>query len=192
MSAADFVEKWLVIGTESTVDGKPPKPPADFTGPARERQGEKGIGRLSAAFLAPVTLVLSQEIDGPISAVLVDCRLFENPFLALDQITLPVRTFEDRASILGGLQSMVDVVLANLGERDASGSFRLKPEWGRYSKVETECGGPTTASSMQDFSRLRPVSTRHLEDWPVFAEPTPHGTALYLLGALTCSPFSGR
>lgn len=183
MSAADFAEKWLVIGTESKVDGKPPEPPADFTGPARERQGEKGIGRLSAAFLAPVTLVLSQEIEGPISAVLVDWRLFENPFLALDQITLPVRTFKDRASVLGGLQSMVDVVLANLGERDASGSFRLKPEWGRYSMVEAERGGPTTASSIEAFWRAMPVSTRHLEEWPVFAELAPHGTALYLLGA---------
>lgn len=52
MSAPDFVDRWLAMGTESKIDGPPPPPPADFVGPARQRQGEEGIGRLSAAFLA--------------------------------------------------------------------------------------------------------------------------------------------
>jgi signal transduction histidine kinase len=183
MSAEDFIEKWLVIGTESKIDGPSTAPPADFVGPRRERQGEKGIGRLSAAFLAPATLVLSQQADGPISAVLVDWRLFENPFLSLDQIALPVRTFEDRAAVVDGLQSMVDVVIANLGKRDASGAFSLKPEWQRYADAESESDGQTTASSVLEFWRSMPVSQRHLEEWPVFADLAKHGTALFLLGA---------
>lgn len=183
MSAEDFVEKWLVIGTESKVDGPPPAPPADFVGPMRERQGEKGIGRLSAAFLAPATLVLSQQSAGRIAAVLVDWRLFENPFLALDQIILPVRTFRDRRDVLDGLKSMVEVVLANLGQRDPSGRIKLTPEWNRYSEAETERGGVTTAASIESFWHSMPVLGRHLEEWPVFVDLASHGTALYLLGA---------
>lgn len=183
MSGRDFVEKWLVIGTESKVDGTPTTPPADFVGPARERQGEKGIGRLSAAFLAPVTLVLSQQAGGAISAVLVDWRLFENPFLALDQITLPVRTFNDRAAVLDGLTPMVEVILRNLGARDNKGVIALTPEWARYSEAESAAGAATTAAGMEEFWRELPISARHLEEWPVFADLAEHGTALYLLGA---------
>lgn len=183
MSAVDFIEKWLVIGTESKVDGPPAAPPSDFLGPRRERQGEKGIGRLSAAFLAPATLVMSQQSEGSISAVLVDWRLFENPFLSLDQITLPVRTFQNRAAVIDGIQSMVDAIIANLGERDASGAFLLKREWERYSSVESEGGHQTTAESMMNFWETIPISTRHLEEWPVFVDLAQHGTALFLLGA---------
>ena len=183
MSADDFIEKWLVIGTESKIDGPPPAPPSGFTGPTRERQGEKGIGRLSAAFLAPATLVLSQQSEGLISAVLVDWRLFENPFLSLDQITLPVRTFTDRESVIGGLQSMVDAIIENLGERVTGSEIRLKPEWKRYSDGEEEAGQTTTASTLLDFWTTLPIAERHLEEWPVFANLAEHGTALFLLGA---------
>ncbi|HEY6816569.1 MAG TPA: ATP-binding protein, partial [Croceibacterium sp.] len=113
MSAADFTDRWLVVGTESKVDGPPPPPPKFFQGPPRQRQGEKGIGRLSAAFLAPATLVLSQQEGGVMSAVLVDWRLFENPYLSLDDITLPVRTFANPASVLLSFPSMTEVILGN-------------------------------------------------------------------------------
>jgi hypothetical protein len=136
MSATDFVDRWLVIGTESKVDGPPPDPPVDFDGPARQRQGEKGIGRLSAAFLAPATLVLSQEAAGPISAVLVDWRLFENPFLSLDEIVLPVRTFTDRTSVLSGLREMADVILDNIGAAAPDGSRTLNDGWGKFAAAE--------------------------------------------------------
>ncbi|MCE4542282.1 ATP-binding protein [Caballeronia sp. PC1] len=183
MSAQDFVEKWLVIGTESKIDGPPPAPPADFTGSARERQGEKGIGRLSAAFLAPATLVLSQQADGPISAVLVDWRLFENPFLSLDQITLPVRTFGKRGEVAVGLRAMATAILDNLGERSATGDLILSPDWQRYTAAEQAAGARSTAEAMIDFWSEMPISARHLEEWPVFADLASHGTALYLLGA---------
>lgn len=182
MSGQDFVEKWLVIGTESKIDGPPPAPPADFMGPVRERQGEKGIGRLSAAFLAPATLVLSQQADGLISAVLVDWRLFENPFLALDQISLPVRTFADRADIAGGLRSMAEAIIDNLGER-IDGELRLQADWQRFSDAEEKNAGRSTASMVFDFWAEMPISERHLEEWPVYADLAPHGTALFLLGA---------
>lgn len=179
MSNQDFIDRWLVIGTESKVDGPPPLPPSFFVGKPRPRQGEKGIGRLSTAFLAPATLVVSRQPAGPFSAVLVDWRLFENPFLALDEITLPVRTFETASEILEGLPEMVEAVLDNLGPRAADGSRKFVDAWDR--------GDATSPAALPDrivdfWSRL-PIEQRHLDEWPVFAGLEEHGTALFLLGA---------
>src|SRR5438132_13306544 len=47
MSRREFVDRWLVVGTESKYEEGEPSD-ADRDGlPPRERQGEKGIGRLS-------------------------------------------------------------------------------------------------------------------------------------------------
>lgn len=183
MSASDFIDKWLVIGTESKIDGPPPAPPPDYKGSARERQGEKGIGRLSAAFLAPATLVLSQQAGGPISAVLVDWRLFENPFLSLDQITLPVRTFADRAAVTDGVRAMADAIVANLGATNEDDQLQLRAEWQRFTDVEVESGGRATAGAILEFWTEMPIVERHLEEWPVYTRLAEHGTALFLLGA---------
>lgn len=183
MSAEDFVDRWLVIGTESKIDGPPPPPPAGFKGPPRQRQGEKGIGRLSAAFLAPVTLVLSKKEDGEISAVLVDWRLFENPYLSLADITLPVRTFLDRSTILAELPEMVEVVLSNLGKLDKEGVRILRDEWVRFDQDEGPTEGPTTAGRITEFWRKLPLEQRHLDEWPVLIDISSTGTALYMLGA---------
>ncbi|PDT64008.1 hypothetical protein CO683_40935 [Bradyrhizobium ottawaense] len=78
MSLTTFRERWLVIGTESKIEDSDAEPVDTFGLSDRVRQGEKGIGRLSAAFLAPVTLVISKTVRDRFAAVLVDWRLFEN------------------------------------------------------------------------------------------------------------------
>ena len=79
MNAQELLNNWLVIGTESKVrkDGKPED---RFGLPQRATQGEKGIGRLSAAYLAPMTLVVTKREGSSFAAILVDWRFFENPF----------------------------------------------------------------------------------------------------------------
>ncbi|MDG2535251.1 ATP-binding protein [Sphingomonas sp. HITSZ_GF] len=183
MSASDFTDRWLVVGTESKVDGPPPPPPKFFKGPPRQRQGEKGIGRLSAAFLAPATLVLSQQENGTMSAVLVDWRLFENPYLSLDDITLPVRTFADPSTVLSGLASMADVLLGNLSITDEDGAQRPNPAWERFSEEERDEGRTPTAETLRKFWFRMPIEQRHLDEWPVMAKLDTHGTALFMLGA---------
>jgi len=49
MSYEDFLNKWLVIGTDNKVN----------TASARGQTGEKGIGRLSIALLGDMVLILS-------------------------------------------------------------------------------------------------------------------------------------
>ena len=115
--------------------------------------------------------------------MLVDWRLFENPFLSLDEIVLPVRTFGDQTAILGGLGAMVEIILRNLGERDQDGTFVLRDEWARFESVEIGAGRPSTAAAMIGFWSEMPIALRHLEEWPVLAELASSGTALFLLGA---------
>lgn len=95
MTHADFVNKWLVLGTESkAVATIPPYRPRGVE--ARPITGEKGIGRLAIALLGEQTLVLTraQRDDGVHDLVvgLVHWGLFEIPGLNLEEIEVPVET----------------------------------------------------------------------------------------------------
>jgi hypothetical protein len=93
MSHDEFVDRWLVVGTDSKLDETSTTVEDRGELPQRERQGEKGIGRLSVAYLGPVVLVLSKRSGQPFVASLVDWRLFENPYLVLSDIVIPVVGF---------------------------------------------------------------------------------------------------
>lgn len=104
MTHADFVGKWLVLGTESkAVATVPAYRPVDAE--PRPITGEKGIGRLAIALLGEQTLVLTraQRDDGAHDLVvgLVHWGLFEIPGLNLDEIDIPVVTVSG-----GGLPSI--------------------------------------------------------------------------------------
>jgi hypothetical protein len=79
MNREEVINRWLVIGTESKIENFDAAPVDTLGLPIRPRQGEKGIGRLSVAFLAPGTVLVSKRADSPFVVVVVDWRLFENP-----------------------------------------------------------------------------------------------------------------
>ena len=58
-----------VIGTESKIENFDAVPVNTLGLPIRPRQGEKGIGRLSVAFLAPGTVLVSKRPDSPFVVV---------------------------------------------------------------------------------------------------------------------------
>ena len=119
MTLADFVGKWLVLGTESkTSAGGPPFRPDGME--ARPITGEKGIGRLAIALLGDQTLVLTRALreDGRHDLVvgLVHWGLYEIPGLNLNEIEVPVETVTGGtlpdAQILGHMrQQLVDCSL---------------------------------------------------------------------------------
>lgn len=103
MTHDDFVNKWLVLGTESkAVATTPPYRPYGVE--ERPITGEKGIGRLAIALLGEQTLVLTRAVrdDGVYDLVvgLVHWGLFEIPGLNLEEIEIPVETVSG-----GGLPS---------------------------------------------------------------------------------------
>lgn len=147
MDRSDIVERWLVIGTESKIEDQSSLSPETFGLPARERQGEKGIGRLSIAFLAPATILVSKKRDSRFVAVLIDWRLFENPFIALGDILLPVEELDTPGEIVPRLSSMIEVLRSNLGERTSPEGkpdprlLRLRAGWERYGRVRANPTG---------------------------------------------------
>jgi signal transduction histidine kinase len=184
MNRRDIVERWLVIGTESKLLSETdPINQETFGLEIRQRQGEKGIGRLSAAFLAPATLLVSKRLDGRFVAIMVDWRLFENPFITLDDVRLPIEEFDKPDEIFDRLGAMSDLLRANLGGHTDERSVRLKENWTRYSEYEHEQGkNNDTAGTIAEFWQNDLLGRRHLEEWPVQLGLADHGTAIFLLG----------
>ncbi|SMD08366.1 ATP-binding protein [Pedobacter nyackensis] len=96
MSTSDVLDKWLVLGTDS-------KSRADLDIESEDtlwkrpriKAGEKGIGRLSVAYLGNPMLMLTKKIGYPTQAVYFDWRLLENYNLFLDDIIIPLKPVED-------------------------------------------------------------------------------------------------
>lgn len=98
MTEAEFIERWLTIGTESKLDrrewsrlhhaaGRPPRPIL----------GEKGIGRLAISTIGPQVLVLTRaKRSGALSdltAAFINWSIFACPGIDLDDIHVPIRSF---------------------------------------------------------------------------------------------------
>lgn len=182
MDRADVLERWLVIGTESKFD-ETEKTPVDTLGlPSRPRQGEKGIGRLSVAFLAPGTILVSKRANSDFVVIVVDWRLFENPYLTLDDVQLPVQTFKSADALADGLPALLDVLKSNLGGKSSHREKRLTENWKRFSDYEAQQNLPLTADAIGAAWKLMPLSRRHLEEWPVFLGLADHGTAIFMIG----------
>lgn len=92
MTRSDILDKWLVLG----VDSKSRSSQADKEGEdtlwkkPRIKAGEKGIGRLSVAFLGSPMLMLTKKQGFPLQAMFFDWRLLENYNMFLDDVQIPV------------------------------------------------------------------------------------------------------
>ncbi|QTC89223.1 MULTISPECIES: ATP-binding protein [Brevundimonas] len=190
MNRDEFIRRWLVVGTESKATSGD-TPASDRNGlPIRPKQGQKGIGRLSCANLAPVLLLLSKRRGQPCVGALVDWRLFENPFLTLADIRVPVIEIDDPVEILRSLPALVSQLLENLsGGTDPVRAARVSAAWASFDalyEAEREAGsaGRTTAPSEAIRAGLSNLwlDERHLERWSVWSDGDAQGTALILAG----------
>lgn len=181
MSREDVVGRWLVIGTESKIEEFGLSPPETFGLPLRPRQGEKGIGRLSVAFLAPATILISKKAGSDFVVVIVDWRLFENPFLSLDDIRLPVEEFATADALADGLSGLLGVLRSNFGDEQSERGRRLAEGWARYSDYEQrQQAAVTTKAAIERSWQHLPLGRRHLEEWPAFLGISDHGTAMFM------------
>lgn len=92
MSKKDILEKWLVLGTDSKSRAELEKLEDEETLWKRPRikAGEKGIGRLSVAYLGYPMLMITKRMGHPVQLLFFDWRLLENFNLFLDDIYIPV------------------------------------------------------------------------------------------------------
>ena len=114
MTPTDVMERWLVLGTDSKLDGG-----EEMAGiarvlgmQARVPTGEKGIGRLAIAAIGPQVLLVTRarRPDGlhPTVACFVNWSMFTLPGISLDQIEVPVREFpEDQLPTAEDVASLV-------------------------------------------------------------------------------------
>ena len=97
MQTDEFVERWLTIATETSLQRKRVERRPKSAKSPRPVLGEKGIGRLAIATIAPQVLVLTRALrDGVLSdltAAFLNWRIFECQELNLQDIRIPLRTF---------------------------------------------------------------------------------------------------
>jgi signal transduction histidine kinase len=183
MSREEFETKWLTIGTASKTNGfEIPEEDRDRLEP-RAKQGQKGIGRLSSAALGPLMLIVSKRKHENFVAALIDWRLFENPFLLLQDIRIPVTEFVQATDLMKELPGLFDQMMGNVwGDLDDENrNIRLNEAWGKFSQQETTDGNSKTTKDKIVSTLINDVFTeRHLSKWSVWQNQSLKGTAMFI------------
>ena len=170
MEGGEFVDRWLTIATETSVkrkraESRLPK----STKRARPVLGEKGIGRLAIATIAPQVLVLTRAwSDGALSdltAAFLNWGVFRCRELNLQDIRIPLRTFS------GGTLPDGEDIADMVGDfRSRNEHLRERVDESEWERVETE---------LAQFE----VDPQEMAEY--LGEPTllgnGHGTHFYLL-----------
>jgi len=91
MTLDDILTKWLVLGTDSKTRGEKLEPQFGLEG--RPPMGEKGIGRLSVAYLGNTLVMITKKQNKPVQCLFIDWRVLENYNFYLDDLELPLFTF---------------------------------------------------------------------------------------------------
>ena len=186
MSREEFEKRWLVVGTESNA-ARHGTSLADRNGlKLRPRQGQKGIGRLSCANLGPLLLLVSKRTGKPFVAALMDWRLFENPFLNLSDIRMPVVRIRPVGTALRPpSRSRGKPVEQRIGRgRLRPFEDQIRAAWADVER-ETASGdhdaAPSAEDILTDIERLS-FAPEHLARWPVWTGVSDRGTALLISG----------
>lgn len=126
MSRNDIFEKWLVLGTDSKSRATLEEKESEETlwKKPRIKAGEKGIGRLSVAFLGNPMLMLSKKQGHALQALFFDWRLLENYNLFLDDVDIPVEEIVNISDLPLKFEKLKKSFLKNFEEdNDADGKL---------------------------------------------------------------------
>lgn len=108
MSRQDILEKWIVLGTDSKTRCELDLKGEETLGKnPRVKMGEKGIGRLSVAYLGSPMLMLTKKIGSPLQALFIDWRILENYNLYIENINIPllsITELDDFDSVFNNLK----------------------------------------------------------------------------------------
>lgn len=189
MSPEQIIDNWLIVGTESKSKKKALREEDRFGISIRQTQGEKGIGRLSAAFLANVTFLVTKKLDDSFTSLLVDWRLFENPYLSFEDISIPFLEFDTIDEITIAFDLLKEELIKNV-QFEENGSIKQRA-WDRFSEDEREeSNSPnvlTTQNQILNFCLNSILDERAITPWKEILNKVSekdggqHGTALFLL-----------
>lgn len=183
MNKAEFVEKWLVVGTESKAINSVTPERDRHNLAIRPRQGQKGIGRLSCAAMGSLLLLVSKREDSPFVASLIDWRIFENPYLVLSDIELPVIEFHQRDKLLDYLPELFNSLMRNVtgdGIKEVERQTRIRSAWDAYDTYQISIDKPSTKLEIKHTIINSSFDSKHFEKWAVWNNKSSHGTALFI------------
>lgn len=183
MNRAEFTSRWLVVGTESKAGGSV-TPEEDRDGISlRVKQGQKGIGRLSSANLGSLLLVVSKRKSDLFVASLIDWRLFENPYLFLMDVEIPVVEFSEKRELFVLLPDLFEKLLSNIGlfSEGTDRDLRIEKAWKDFGVLEQAEGKQV---STQQLIKNTVIGTtfeeRHFAEWPLWKGEKDQGTILVI------------
>ena len=114
MSEKDILEKWIVLGTDSKARGRSFLTEKErFGKPSRVPMGEKGIGRLSVAYLGSPMLMLTKKQGEVCQLLFMDWRILENYSLFVDDINIPLKEFAEPEGFRQDFTGMLAEFLTN-------------------------------------------------------------------------------
>lgn len=151
MSRNDIFEKWLVLGTDSKSRATLEEKESEETlwKKPRIKAGEKGIGRLSVAFLGNPMLMLTKKQGHPLQALFFDWRLLENYNLFLDDVDIPVEDIETANEFSTKFEALKTSFLNNFDkENDVNGNLIWESN---QSVLKSEIETSVSNSSFPDF-----------------------------------------
>lgn len=193
MSADEFEEKWLTVGTESKIESVADSEKLNRKY-NRQQQGQKGIGRLSCAALGHLLLITSKKEGHPFVASIIDWRVFENPYVMLHDITIPISTVHSIEELYVEISSLYTSFLENVvpPEDDTSArALRLYDAWQLFTKYE-ENEFRKQNSSLDGFASTQRLiceqvkktlfTERVFRTWPVVTGKFSTGTAMFMSG----------
>lgn len=183
MSRDEFESKWLTIGTESKTSGFEINDNDRDGLEYRPKQGQKGIGRLSSAALGSLLLIVSKRKNENFVAALIDWRLFENPFMFLQDIRIPIVDFEGCHELTEVLPSLFDQMMGNVwGDGDDEGrDSRLALAWQMFSEQEQQEGKEKLTKDEIVNTLISDIfSERHFDKWPLWQQSLGQGTAMFM------------
>ena len=173
MQTDEFIDRWLTIATETSIQRK--REESQLRQPSRGARpilGEKGIGRLAIATIAPQVLVLTRalrdDVLSDLTAAFLNWRVFQCPGLNLQDIRIPLRTFPGGS--LPGAEEVAAMVESFLDRNAGLQKHMDEEEW---------------AQIEGDLAAFAAVDPREVAEH--LGEPTlldgGHGTHFYLLPA---------
>ncbi|CAI1795785.1 sensory histidine kinase AtoS [Serratia quinivorans] len=190
MNRNEFERKWLTVGTESKAV-KQEIIIEDMNGlPKRVKQGQKGIGRLSCAALGHLLLLISKRGNSAFVAALIDWRLFENPFIYLHDVKIPVMEFNDKEELYKSIPdlftSLANNILVgiddNVNDSEKERRKRLSSAWNEYESQELSEGKESTKVNILETIKDSVFTQEHLSKWPAWNEDSDRGTLMLLSG----------
>lgn len=162
MDYNDIVTKWIVLGTDSKSRGMHNYSPDQTFGlPQRIPMGEKGIGRLSVAYLGSPMLMLTKKENNTCQAVFIDWRILENYNLFVDEVNIPCRSFTDGDDLNALISEMKLEFLENFNAEDIVDPTWIGQEGLRSIIIQDVASFSLPESLLIDFSRMFQDDSNH-------------------------------